>query len=273
MDEKQKQIVELKTKISNLEHELEAAKRALFELGEEGTASISLSSSRVIEGTFNGENMEGPDGKIFPVPANYASKSKLVEGDRLKLTIGDDGSFLFKQIGPAERIKAIGNLKFENNAYFVEVEGKSYHVLYASVTYYKAKPGDRVSIVISGVVGGPKWCALEGIIHNISGQDREAAEQVVESKLMEQMRPVAGTSVEPTSFTPTTDTPNVETVQTSEDAAKNSLGIDDLEIVGPKGGVTPEAVNPQDYVATSQAPIPGSTTVDTRAEAIEELEI
>ena len=42
--------------------------------------------------------MIGPKDKIFPVPANYASKSKLVEGDRLKLTILPNGSFVYKQI-------------------------------------------------------------------------------------------------------------------------------------------------------------------------------
>ena len=38
---------------------------------------------KVIEGVFDGQNMIGPDGKQYPVPANYASKSKLVEGDVL----------------------------------------------------------------------------------------------------------------------------------------------------------------------------------------------
>ena len=47
-----------------------------------------------MEGVFDGQNMMGPDGKKYPVPANYASKSKLVEGDVLKLTISDDGSFI-----------------------------------------------------------------------------------------------------------------------------------------------------------------------------------
>src|SRR5688572_25801001 len=65
---------------------------------------------KVIEGVFDGQNMMGPDGKQYPVPANYASKSKLVEGDVLKLTIADDGSFIYKQIGPVERRKALGSL-------------------------------------------------------------------------------------------------------------------------------------------------------------------
>src|SRR5690606_16926125 len=42
---------------------------------------------KIIEGVFDGENMVDDAGKKYPVPANYASKSKLVEGDMLKLTI------------------------------------------------------------------------------------------------------------------------------------------------------------------------------------------
>jgi len=62
-----------------------------------------LSGSRVIEGVFNGEGMVGSDGKVYSVPPNYASKSRLVEGDILKLTIKNDGTFIYKQIGPIER--------------------------------------------------------------------------------------------------------------------------------------------------------------------------
>ena len=58
---------------------------------------------KVIEGVFDGQNMVGSDGKTYPVPANYASKSKLVQGDILKLTIAEDGAFLYKQIGPIPR--------------------------------------------------------------------------------------------------------------------------------------------------------------------------
>ena len=49
--------------------------------------------------------MLSPDGKNYPIPANYASKSKLVEGDLMKLTIAEDGSFIYKQIGPVPRSK------------------------------------------------------------------------------------------------------------------------------------------------------------------------
>src|SRR5205814_9802039 len=100
---------------------------------------------KVIEGVFDGQTMIGSDGKSYPVPANYASKSKLVQGDILKLTIEDGGAFLYKQIGPIARKQVVGTLKFDNGHYFVDVNGRTFQVLLASVTYFKAKPGDQVS--------------------------------------------------------------------------------------------------------------------------------
>src|SRR3989344_3463282 len=68
-----------------------------------GSVQHTEAGAVIIEGVFDGQNMVGPDGKLYSVPANYASKSKLVEGDLLKLTISPDGSFIYKQIGPVER--------------------------------------------------------------------------------------------------------------------------------------------------------------------------
>ena len=67
----------------------------------------------VLEGHFNGEKMIGDDGKEYNVPPNYASKSKLVTGDRMKLTITPQGAFIYKQIGPINRKRVIGALEFE----------------------------------------------------------------------------------------------------------------------------------------------------------------
>ncbi|MBI3573128.1 MAG: hypothetical protein HY092_02930, partial [Candidatus Kerfeldbacteria bacterium] len=73
-------------------------------------APVDQEGARIIEGAFDGQNMVGPDGKQYSVPANYASKSKLVEGDVLKLTITRDGSFIYKQIGPVDRQRLVGTL-------------------------------------------------------------------------------------------------------------------------------------------------------------------
>ena len=121
------------------------------------------SEGTVVEGVFDGEQMVAPDDKTYPVPPNYASKSKLVEGDTLKLTIADDGSFVFKQIAPVDRRNAIGTLAQADGNYTISAEGKSYKVLTASVTFYKAEPGDQVTILL------PKehdavWAVLENVI-------------------------------------------------------------------------------------------------------------
>jgi hypothetical protein len=119
---------------------------------------------KVIEGVFDGQNMVGSDGKTYPVPANYASKSKLVQGDILKLTIADDGAFLYKQIGPIPRKQVVGQLKLEGGHYFVSVGTKDYRVLLASVTYFKAKPGDQVSVNVPEDDSAAEWAALEAAL-------------------------------------------------------------------------------------------------------------
>ena len=127
------------------------------------TLSVS-GAGKIIEGVFDGQNMVGPDGKKYPVPANYASKSKLIEGDVLKLTIADDGSFIYKQIGPVERLKKIGMLvQQENGEHRVIVDGKAFKVLLASLTYFKAQVGDEVTIVIPKEEES-EWAAVENVI-------------------------------------------------------------------------------------------------------------
>jgi len=123
------------------------------------------SDGKIIEGIFDGQYMIDHEGKKYPVPANYASKSKLVAGDIMKLTILEDGSFVYKQIGPVARKKIIGTLVHENDEYTVVAGGKSYKVLLASVTYFKAASGDEVTILIPEE-GASEWAAIESAVIN-----------------------------------------------------------------------------------------------------------
>lgn len=163
-----KQIKRLRTLIQEAETSLGAAKELLVSLvGDDKTVTANLKDEplgKVIEGVFDGQNMVGSDGKTYPVPANYASKSKLVQGDILKLTIADDGAFLYKQIGPIPRKQVVGVLTQESGHYYVDVGGKKYRVLLASVTYFKAKPGDQVSVNIPEDDANAEWAALEAAL-------------------------------------------------------------------------------------------------------------
>ena len=163
-----KQIKRLRALIQEAETNLAAANELLISLvgDDEKVAPVAKEDNlgKIIEGVFDGQNMVGSDGKTYPVPANYASKSKLVQGDILKLTVAEDGAFLYKQIGPIPRKQVVGALKLENGHYFVDVAGKDFRVLLASVTYFKAKPGDQVSVNLPEDDSNAEWAALEAAL-------------------------------------------------------------------------------------------------------------
>lgn len=167
--EKSQKIQALRDMISNAEKTIQGAKAVLLQL--EGKKKLgrrrkseSEEDGEIVEGTFDGQIMIGTNGKQYPVPANYASKSKLVEGDMLKLTITLDGSFIYKQIGPAERKNVIGVVsQDENGNYYILADGKPYKVLLASITYFKAEPGDEVAIVVPRYLES-SWAAIENVL-------------------------------------------------------------------------------------------------------------
>lgn len=167
----EKQVKRLHALIQEAETNLAAAKELLISIvGDNGTIITPKSNStdevkgKIIEGVFDGQKMIGPDGKEYPVPTNYASKSKLVEGDILKLTITDDGGFIYKQIGPIERKQIIGTLVNHDGTYYVEANGREYRILLASVTYFRVNEGDQVTIIVPADNPDAAWAAVEAAL-------------------------------------------------------------------------------------------------------------
>ncbi len=176
-ESKQNKIVLLRQMVENAERNIVAAKQILSQIDDSSGKKVSSSeASQIVEGTFDGEKMIGLDGKKYPVPVNYASKSKLIEGDLLKLTITEDGRFLYKQISPADRRQVIGTiLKDSNDKYYALSEGRKYNVLLASLTYFKAEEGNEVTLVV------PKekisqWAAIEAVMEN-TGNAKEISNE------------------------------------------------------------------------------------------------
>jgi hypothetical protein len=128
-------------------------------------AAAGIGFGTVVEGVFDGKGMVGPDGKEYPIPANYASKSKLVEGDLLKLTISPNGAFIFKQIGPIERERLVGTLVHDIGVdeFSVATDSKKYRVLKASVTYFRGAEGDEAVILVPKS-SPSRWAAVENIM-------------------------------------------------------------------------------------------------------------
>jgi len=169
---KNKQLEKIQALIETASANIATAKQLLADMLGSGFSALNYQSkagglndsdSKIIEGIFDGQYMIDKEGKKYPVPANYASKSKLVAGDVLKLTILDDGSFVYKQIGPIARKKIIGILVQDGDNYIVVAGGKSYKVLLASVTYFKIRPGDELTILVPEE-GDTDWAAIESAV-------------------------------------------------------------------------------------------------------------
>lgn len=174
--------------IENAEASLKAAQEMLLKISPDAakkdpSSSVDAKDAKayedgevqIVEGYFDGQNMIGPNEKVYPVPANYASKSKLIEGDKLKLTIMPNGSFLYKQIAPAERIFVKGTLISEDGQYKVIANQKTYRVILASVTYYKGTVGDEVTLILPKN-GESVWGAIEAIIPQVNVGNYNAAD-------------------------------------------------------------------------------------------------
>ena len=180
-EEQLMKIQALRDMVMSAEKTIQGAKAMLLQLegkkktGRPRKVDLDTVEGTVVEGTFDGQIMIGTDGRQYPVPANYASKSKLVEGDMLKLTITERGAFLYKQVGPIDRHHAIAVVtQDENGNYYVLADGKPFRVLLASITYFKAAPGDEVAIV-TPMDPDATWAAIENVIQKGARDDWQAA--------------------------------------------------------------------------------------------------
>jgi len=108
----------------------------------------------VIEGYFDGESMVGDNGQIYPVPQNYASKTQLIIGDRMKSILTADSKRIFKLIQPAERERAVGTFAIEGEDYVCLVDNlpQPVKILKASATFAMKnlglQPGREIAIII-----------------------------------------------------------------------------------------------------------------------------
>lgn len=116
-----------------------------------------------VVGTFDGQFMVANDGQKFQVPENYASKSLLVFGDKLKM-VEVNGENRFKQIERVKRQKATGLVvKKEGRLHVVTSDG-SYRVLPAAVAFFGGNEGDEAQIIIPTENRHAPFAAVEGVV-------------------------------------------------------------------------------------------------------------
>lgn len=125
-------------------------------------------ATEVVEGNFDGENMMGDNGQIYIVPQNYASKSQLIIGDRMKWILTSERE-IFKLIAPVERERVNGTFSIDGENYAVLVNNLAIpvRVLKASATFaiknQGLSVGDEVTVLIPKD-STPVWGALISVV-------------------------------------------------------------------------------------------------------------
>ena len=170
LDSAQKSVTSAKKILATMTDNVDL-KKELDYINASDLASYASGDDKIVEGVFTGESMLGSDGNIYPVPQNYASKSKLVQGSKLKAIIHGDGKITYKIIEEIEHESKIGLLTKNKDRYQILADGKTYNTLLAAVTYIKAEIGDSVSIRI------PKgkdatYAAIEALIPKTLPSDK-----------------------------------------------------------------------------------------------------
>jgi hypothetical protein len=139
-------------------------------------------ASEVVEGVFNGENMIGDNGQTYLIPQNYASKTQLVVGDRMKWILTENPETketkeVFKLIQPVVRERVIGTFEIEGSNYVVLIDNfpAPVKILKASATYAMKNlglsVGDKVAIYIPKD-GIPTWGAFISLVSSLDIEEK-----------------------------------------------------------------------------------------------------
>lgn len=176
MTQNNEALVSLLHMLNKLENDVVKAKAAVQKMFDDGGVSAYASvpaaapvqeddGVTVVEGKFDGTFMQGSDGKAYPVPMNYASKTKLIPGDMLKLRVMEDGKLIYKVIGPAPRkfLKAKITKTEEGKFIALTEDNKTYSLNQAAVSFFKGAVGAEATIIING--GEESNCAaIEAVL-------------------------------------------------------------------------------------------------------------
>jgi len=151
---------------------LKLAKRLLGELERQGGPSPRELPGEF--GSYDGHFMVTESGEKYPVPENYASKSKLVYGDKLKRIVQEDGTDVFKQIERTRRQELAGILAKKDGNWHVVTEHGSYEVLPSAVKYWEGKEGEEAVVIVPQDEKRVPFAALKEVKRETGGDLEKA---------------------------------------------------------------------------------------------------
>ncbi len=116
-----------------------------------------------IEGTYDGAFMIADDGKKYEVPANYAAKSRLVFGDRLKM-VEEVGKTLFKQLDKVARKDVEGVLSKKEGKWYILTDAGTFKISDVAAEFNNAQLNEKAIVIIPDGNTPATFAALDKII-------------------------------------------------------------------------------------------------------------
>ena len=123
------------------------AKNLLKDIEGSQHSRIDTREIEGIVGIFDGKYLITSDGQKIEVPVNYASKSKIVFGDTLKM-VEDQDKKLFKQIERVKRLNKVGILSKKDGEMVVVTGDGTYKILQVAVEFYDLTEGGQVQVLV-----------------------------------------------------------------------------------------------------------------------------
>jgi hypothetical protein len=141
----------------------------------------------VVEGYFDGENMIDDNTQIYPVPQNYASKTQLVIGDRMKWILTPERE-IFKLIHPTSRKRISGNFNIEGENYVVLCDEypNPIKILKASATYAIKNLGLKIGDIVTLYIpenSTPVWGAFISVVKGNLAEIDESQKPKIQAEL------------------------------------------------------------------------------------------
>lgn len=174
-DNPEKRLDQIKALVQSTYHNLDKISRIVEKIQQEEKKEMYKNMPGV-EGTFDGIYLVSEDGAKHEVPANYAAKSRLVFGDKLKI-VEEDGKKVFKQIQKPERQEVKGVLSKKEGKWYLLSDSGTYKISDTAAEFNKAELNDEAVALVPEHQLNVPFAALDLIVKKVVPM--AAAENVV----------------------------------------------------------------------------------------------
>lgn len=184
---------QLKSLVESVHHNLDKITRIVDKIQQDQKKEM-YKKMPGIEGEFDGVYLVAEDGSKHEVPANYAAKSRLVFGDKLKI-VEENGKKVFKQIQKVERKEVKGVLSKKEGKWYLLTDSGTYKISDIAAEFNQVKLNEKAIGLIPENKPNSPYAALDRMDSTANVKSEEFSEIKKSEQKSEQKRAAATQSV------------------------------------------------------------------------------